>query len=97
MIQCTPDRSKLFGSHGQRPWLHDVVKEVCSLLARHLSGDWGELDGHDRRQNEDALHDGSRLFSAYRSMAGDKLWVITEAVNDGGYRASTTVMLPEEY
>ena len=21
----TPDRSKLFGSHGQRPWLHDVV------------------------------------------------------------------------
>ena len=24
-IRCTPDRSKLFGSHGQRPWLHDVV------------------------------------------------------------------------
>src|SRR5512142_3423703 len=21
----TPDRSKLFGAHGQRPWLHDVV------------------------------------------------------------------------
>jgi hypothetical protein len=25
-VRCTPDRSKLFGSHGQRPWLHDVVK-----------------------------------------------------------------------
>src|SRR5512135_1863183 len=24
-IRGTPDRSKLFGSHGQRPWLHDVV------------------------------------------------------------------------
>src|SRR4051794_13725551 len=23
--RCTPDRWKLFGSHGQRPWLHDVV------------------------------------------------------------------------
>src|SRR4051794_8485154 len=23
--RCTPDRSKLFGSHGQRPWLHNVV------------------------------------------------------------------------
>ena len=23
----TPDRSKLFGSHGQRPWLQDVVRE----------------------------------------------------------------------
>src|SRR5512135_3436822 len=25
--RCTPDRSKLFGSHGQRPWLHDVVTD----------------------------------------------------------------------
>jgi hypothetical protein len=73
------------------------LKEVCSFLARHLSGDWGELDGHDRRRNEDALREGSRLFSAYRSTAGDKLWVITEAVSDGGFRASTTVLLPDEY
>ena len=73
------------------------LKEVCSFLARHLSGDWGELDSHDRRRNEDALHEGSRLFSAYRSTAGDKLWVITEAASDGGFRASTTVLLPGEY
>ena len=26
--RCTPDRWKLFGSHGQRPWLHDVVNSV---------------------------------------------------------------------
>jgi hypothetical protein len=25
MTRRTPDRSKLFGSHGQRPWLHDAV------------------------------------------------------------------------
>ena len=23
----TPERSKLFGSHGQRPWFHEVMKE----------------------------------------------------------------------
>jgi hypothetical protein len=23
---CTPDRSKLFGSHGQRPWVYNVLK-----------------------------------------------------------------------
>jgi hypothetical protein len=23
---CTPDRSKLFGSHDQRPWFHEVMK-----------------------------------------------------------------------
>src|SRR5512135_2384507 len=28
-IRGTPDRSKLFGSHGQRPWLHDVVTVVA--------------------------------------------------------------------
>ena len=34
---CTPDRSKLFGSHGQRPWFHDVMKLfICSMRA--LSG-----------------------------------------------------------
>src|SRR5512142_2772020 len=27
----TPDRSKLFGSHGQRPWLHEVVRNANSV------------------------------------------------------------------
>jgi hypothetical protein len=27
----TPDRSKLFGSHGQRPWFHEVMREVAVL------------------------------------------------------------------
>src|SRR5512142_1921674 len=26
----TPDRSKLVGSHGQRPWLHNVVTTRCT-------------------------------------------------------------------
>lgn len=26
-IRGTPDRSKLFGPHGQKPWLHDVVSD----------------------------------------------------------------------
>lgn len=73
------------------------MKEVCAFLARHLTGDWGELDPFDKRQNEDALHHGARLLSAYRSVAGDRLWVITDAVGDGGYRRCTTVLLPEEY
>lgn len=73
------------------------IVEVLGLLTRHLTGDWGELDAFDRRRNEEALHDGSRLFSAYRSTAGDRLWFITEAVSEGEFRASTTVLLPEEY
>src|SRR5688500_13023241 len=34
----TPDRSKLFGSHGQRPWLHDVVKNGLRRIPFPVSG-----------------------------------------------------------
>ena len=37
---------------------------VDALLARHLAGDWGDLDDQDKRLNDEALIDGSRLLSA---------------------------------
>jgi hypothetical protein len=70
---------------------------VHAFVARHLSGDWGDLDAEDRRLNDEALADGSRLFSAYTLRSGDRIWVITEAADDAGYRAATTVLLPDEY
>ena len=62
------------------------------FLARHVSGDWGDVDAHDIKENELSLQHGFRLLSAYRTSAGDKLWVITEAD-----RSSTCILLPEEY
>ncbi|MBN9519455.1 hypothetical protein J0H58_13185 [bacterium] len=67
------------------------------LLARHAAGDWGDLDDEDKGLNDAALTDGSRLFSAYRLRSGVKLWVITEAADEGGQRAATTILLPDEY
>jgi hypothetical protein len=49
------------------------------FLQRHAHGDWGEVDEEDRQANADALIDGSRLLSAYRTSLGEKLWIITEA------------------
>lgn len=74
--------------------------EVCEaantapseLLARHASGDWGVLDAHDRRANEQALKDGTRLLSAYTLAGGTRVWVLTEAS-----REVTTILLPSEY
>ena len=40
---------------------------------------------------------GSRLLSAYRTLRGEKLWIITEAVGEDGRRASSCLLLPEEY
>jgi hypothetical protein len=62
------------------------------FLLRHKHGDWGELCAEDRRENERALRQGSRLLSAYRTRDDAKLWVITE-----WDRSATTMLLPEEY
>ena len=65
---------------------------LAVLLARHLSGQWGDLDAHDQQANDAALRDGSRLLSAYTLDDGTRIWVLTEAD-----RSSTCVLLPQEY
>lgn len=71
--------------------------EPLDLLRRHQQGDWGNLDKHDHAANLAALKDGGRLLSSYE-IGRQKLWVITEAVGeDGVTRASTCILLPEEY
>lgn len=67
-------------------------EEPLVLLRRHASGDWGEVDAHDRRANDKALKEGIRLLSAYTLPGGRKVWIITEAD-----RSSTCILLPEEY
>lgn len=69
-----------------------------SLLQRHARGDWGDLDEEDRRLNEAAVIDGSRVFSSYLvAKAGEKVWVITDAADDFGIRRVTTLLRPEDY
>lgn len=62
------------------------------LLLRHVAGDWGDVSDHDRKVNDEALRDGDRLLSSYKTKPGEKIWVITEAD-----RSVTTVLLPDEY
>ena len=63
-----------------------------SFLGRHAIGDWGELEPTDVAENEYSVAHGFRLLSSYRTDAGDRLWIITEAD-----RSATTLLLPEEY
>jgi len=62
------------------------------FIQRHQSGDWGELCGEDKRENEFSLKNGFRLLSAYRTLHDVKVWIITEAD-----RSVTTLLLPHEY
>ncbi len=67
--------------------------DLTRYLHRHHCGDWGnELCAEDKAANEQALKDGSRLLSCYRTPAGDRLYIITE-----WDRSVTTIMLPSEY
>ena len=70
----------------------DHLSLSMRLLSRHLSGDWGDLDDFDKRQNDEAIRLNNRIFSAYVLSTGVKVWVITEAD-----RSATTFLLPEEY
>jgi hypothetical protein len=81
-VVATPGALKLFT---------EARAHAFDLLARHAKGDWGDLCTFDCRQNEIALRDGYRVFSAYDIPAG-RVWIITEAD-----RSVTTILLPEEY
>jgi hypothetical protein len=82
-LVATPGALKAMEEAGQSP---------SFFLAKHLAGDWGDVDAEDQRANDEALVNGERLLSAYRTLRGVRLWVITEAD-----RSSTCCLLPEEY
>ena len=81
-VVATPGALKLLVEAGGRPF---------ELLARHATGDWGQLCAFDQRQNRIALRDGYRVLSSY-PIGGERVWIITEAD-----RSITTILLPEEY
>lgn len=87
-ILATPGALEALQASGQNPG---------DFLSRHVKGDWGEVCDEDKSLNDQSLVDGSRLLSAFRTLQGTKLWIITEAADDRGHRAATTILLPSEY
>jgi hypothetical protein len=82
-IVATPGALEALNAAGQTP---------SFFLDQHAVGNWGEVNAEDKSLNDLALVDGSRLLSAYRTLKNSRIWIITEA-----NRASTCLLLPEEY
>jgi hypothetical protein len=82
-VVATPGVLEAFTASGQSP---------LDFLQRHLTGDWGELDENDVRENELSVEQQWRILSAYTLSTGVKFWIITEAD-----RSVTTFLLPGEY
>ncbi len=83
---------KLVSTPGALAALTEAGQSPMQFVSRHIVGDWGDCCPEDLEANEDALRNGDRLFSVYRTAKGVKLWIITEAD-----RSSTCLLLPEEY
>ena len=82
------------GNIYQTPGVMEAIppEDVAQALARHQSGDWGDLGEADKQENELSVEQGFRILSAYTTSAGDTIWILTEAD-----RSATTILLPEEY
>jgi len=91
------DLGQLLATPGALEALAESNQTPAEFIARHVRGDWGDLCQEDKRANDQALVDGSRILSAYKTRKGVKIWVITEAVGDDGHRAATTCLLPSDY
>lgn len=72
--------------------LIEADQSAVALLERHAHGDWGNLTAEDWQANEQALQEGTRLFSTYLLTTGRRLWIITE-----WDRSVTTLLTPAEY
>ena len=84
---------------------------VADLIARHHSGDWGDVSPAEARRNEQALISGARLLSGYRlvekmwlqSMPRTErsrlptIWIETSAASESGHREFTTIQCPEDW
>lgn len=83
---------QLAATPGALEALQEASQSPADFLRRHAAGDWGEVSAEDKALNDQALLDGDRLLSAYRTSRGTKVWVITESD-----RSVTTILLPQEY
>lgn len=83
---------KVVATPGAIEALAEAQTSAWTLLSRHVSADFGEVDAEDWQANLDAINSGERILSVYTLSTGERLWVITEAD-----RSSSAIIRPDEY
>lgn len=82
-VYMTPGAIEALGEAGQ---------SAQEFINRHARLEQGELSDEDHKENLFSVDRHLRIFSAFKTSQGVKLWVITEAD-----RSATTILLPSEY
>jgi hypothetical protein len=83
---------RLFMTPGAIEALEDAGQSPQEFVSRHAKLEQGELCDADQKENLFSVDKPLRIFSAYKTARGVKLWLITEAD-----RSATTILLPSEY
>ena len=88
---------KIVATPGALQLLEKENISIGSLLQKHQSGDFGDLDAEDKElnnlaiSNEGNLEKQQRVMSSYK-IKNETIWIITE--ND---RSVSTLLLPSDY
>lgn len=82
-VFLTPGAIEALEESGQTP---------DEFINRHARLEQGELCDVDHKENLFSVDKPLRIFSAFKTGQGVKLWIITEAD-----RSATTILLPSEY
>ncbi len=78
-------------TQGAKRLMKELGLDPVHYLARHITGDWGDLGEEDEKENDFSVKKGFRILSAY-GRGEKRLWIITEAD-----RSVTTILRPDEY
>ena len=82
----------MFLTSGAIEGLEEAGQSPQEFISRHARLEQGELCEDDHRENLFSVDKHLRIFSAYKTANGVKLWIITEAD-----RSATTILLPDEF
>jgi hypothetical protein len=91
MSNPTIHLGQLVATPGALTALQESGQSPLDFVARHVTGDWGEVDQEDWQLNDEAVKEGTRILSAYSLNSGVRIWIISED------RSVTTILLPDEY
>lgn len=83
---------RLYITPGAVDALEESGESAQTFISRHARLEQGELCDEDYRENLFSVDKPLRIFSAFKTANGIKVWCITEA-----NRSATTLLLPDEY
>ncbi len=70
---------QIVATQGALEAIEEVGQSPQEFVSRHVRLEQGELSDEDHKENLFSVDRHLRIFSAYKTAKGEKIWIITEA------------------